>query len=73
MRIYANLLGSWTDITEDGTLADLRDPVTYIKEMLTYAPGSNVAECFKYDYINVQYKGHNYRLHPSMIQIVDYN
>ena len=73
MRIYANLLGNWTDITEEGTLADLRDPVTYIKENLNYLPDSTVAECFKYDYINVQYKGHNYRLHPSMIQIVDYN
>lgn len=73
MRIYANLLGNWTDITDSGTLADLRDPVTYIKETLKYSENSNTAECFKYDYINVQYNGHNYRLHPSMIQIIDGN
>jgi hypothetical protein len=73
MRIYANLLGTWTDITDTGTLADFQDPTTYIKENLRYLPDTNVAECFKHDYINVQYNGHNYRLHPSMIQIVDYN
>ncbi len=73
MRIYANLLGVWTDITDKGTIADFQNPVTYIKENLTYADNSETAECFRYDYINVQYEGHNYRIHSSMIQIVDYN
>ena len=71
MRIYANLLGIWTDITESGTVEMHQDPVTYFKENLRYIEGSTVAECFKYDYINVQHNNHNYRLHPSMIQIVD--
>ena len=65
MRIYANLLGNWTDITETGTVADCQKPVTYFTE------NSTVAECFKYGYIHVQYQGHDYRLHPSMIQIID--
>lgn len=69
MRIYANLLGTWTDVTESGTL-ETQDPITFIKEGLEYSPNSLVAECFKYDYINVQYEGKNYRIHPSMIQIV---
>lgn len=69
MRIYANLLGTWTDVTESGML-ETCDPITFIKEGLTYSANSLVAECFKYDYVNVQYDGKNYRIHPSMIQIV---
>ena len=71
MRIYANLLGNWTDITETDTVADCQKPVTYFTENLTFLEGSTVAECFKYGYIHVQYQGHDYRLHPSMIQIID--
>lgn len=71
MRIYANLLGNWTDITDTGTVEDYQNPTTYFKENLWYSEDSTVAECFKYDYINVQHNNHNYRLHPSMIQFVD--
>lgn len=69
-RIYANLLGEWIDITEDGTVEDHQDPSTYFQENLVYEPGSKVAKCFEYDYINIQYHGRNYRIHSSMIQIV---
>lgn len=73
MKIYANLLGEWTDITHTGTVADGQSPTLYFQENLAFVEGSTVAECFKYGYIHVQYQGHDYRLHPSMIQIVDYN
>ena len=69
-RIYANLLGNWVDITKDGTVADNQDPLKYFEENLVYDIGSNTANCFKYDYINIQYSGKNYRIHPSCIQIV---
>lgn len=69
-RIYANLLGEWVDITEAGTVEDGQDPSVFFKENLTYAEGSKVAKCFEYDYINIQHNGRNYRIHPSMIQIV---
>lgn len=61
-RIYANLLGQWVDITDDGTVEDHQDPTTYFKENLTGK--------FEYDYINIQYYGRNFRIHPSLIQIV---
>ena len=54
-RYYANLLGKWTDITENGTVEDGKSPSIYFEEMLTFQNGSTVAECFKYGYINVQY------------------
>lgn len=70
MRIYANLLGIWTDITDTGTIDDYQNPTTYFNEQLRYEGDSKTAECFKYDYINIQHDGKNYRIHPSMIQIV---
>jgi hypothetical protein len=60
-KIYANLLGTWTDITEEGKLHG-RNPLVYIDE--------EVQDMFKYDYINVLYKEKNYRIHPSLIQVV---
>ena len=69
-RIYANLLGEWIDITEAGTVEDNQDPTVFFNENLTYSENSNVAKCFEYDYINIQYNGRNYRIHPSMVQIV---
>lgn len=71
-RIFANLLGKWTDITDTGTVEDYQDPLSYFEENLRYADDSTVAECFKYGYINIQLDGVNYRIHPSCIQIVDH-
>lgn len=69
-RYYANLLGTWTDITERGTVEGGHNPSTYFSEKLSYDEESNTADCFKGDYINVQFDGKNYRIHPSCIQIV---
>ncbi len=70
MRIYANLLGNWTDITEAGTVADFQNPVTYFKENLTFDKNSSIAKCFEYGYIHVQYNGKDYRLAPEHFQFV---
>lgn len=70
-RIYASLLGEWIDITDTGTVEDHQNPLVYFEEKLYYIGDSTVAECFKYNYINVQYNGTNYRIHPSCIQIVE--
>lgn len=69
-RVYANLLGVWTDITDNGTLADHQDPLEYLENALVYDRKTQIAKCFEYDYINVQYDHKNYRIHPSCIQIV---
>ena len=67
-KYYANLLGEWTDITN--SMVELVDKHSYFEENLSYPKGSYEAECFKYDYINVQHNNKNYRIHPSQIQIV---
>lgn len=60
-RIYANLIGNWTDIS-DGLINEEKAPV-YVKEQ--------IQDMFKYDYVNIFYKDKTYRIHPSMIQIVN--
>ncbi|MBY0755058.1 hypothetical protein K5V21_06275 [Clostridium sardiniense] len=60
-RVYACLLGNWIDITDEGLLHN-RKPLTYIDE--------EIQDMFEYDYINVQYDNKNYRIHPSLIQVV---
>lgn len=69
MRIYANLIGNWTDITNTGTIEN-QDPEVFIEEKLMYSDKSGKADCFKYDYIHIQYGNRDYRIHPSMLQIV---
>ena len=68
-HIYVCLLGDWIDITEVGTIEN-ENPSKFIEEQLTYVDGSYTAECFKYDYINIQYNNKNYRINPVFIQIV---
>ena len=70
MRIYACLIGKWIDITETATVADNQEPVKYFRENLEYTNGSRYANCFKYDYIHIQYQGKDYRINPVFIQIV---
>ena len=70
VRVYACLLGEWVDITEDGTVADCQNPVKYFEEHMVYQENSRYADCFKYDYIHVQYQGKDYRINPEFIQIV---
>lgn len=60
-RVYANLLGKWTDITDGGTVH--RVPAAqYIQEELD--------KLFEYNYVNVSFGEKEYRIHPSDIQIV---
>ncbi|MFR1834190.1 MAG: hypothetical protein ACLSX5_13680 [Lachnospiraceae bacterium] len=60
-RIYANLIGNWTDIS-DGLINEEKASV-YVKE--------RIQDMLKYDYVNIFYKDKTYRIHPSMIQIVN--
>ena len=71
MRIYANLLGNWIDITDKGTVADYQHPTTYFKENLIFDSTSKVAKCFEYGYVHVQYQDKDYRLAPEHFQFVN--
>lgn len=60
-RVYANLIGNWTDITSDG-LINGNTPTIWVEEELV--------DLFKYDYVNVDINNKRYRIHPTCIQIV---
>lgn len=72
MRIYANLLGNWTDIT-NATVFSGNPALKYFQEVLLtpITKDSKISKLFEYDYINVEYNEHQYRIHPTQIQIVD--
>lgn len=62
-NIYACLCGKWVNLTSSNSTVDDGKPVnTWWKEENN--------DLFKYDYINIQYNGKNYRIHPSFIQVV---
>lgn len=74
VRYYANLLGNWVDITDDGTI-DKKDAATYFEEenehkRLPDGTYSKVPKCYEYGYIHVQYGGKDYRISPDCIQVV---
>ncbi len=61
-RYFANLLGTWVDITDAATVGKNQPAAVWFEEHLK-SP-------MDFDYINVQYEGKNYRIHTSMIQVV---
>lgn len=62
-KIYANLLGEWIQLNDSNATLDSHiPPSVWIEECLQ--------DAFKFDYINVQYDNRNYRIHPTMLQIV---
>ncbi|KJD42553.1 hypothetical protein [Paenibacillus terrae] len=60
-RIYANLIGTWTDITDSG-LIENTDPVTYYNE--------EWHRFFELNYVNIRFGDKNYRIHPAQLQVV---
>lgn len=64
-KIYANLIGNWHCLNDDPdcTIA-MHEPLeTWWKEQ------SHTLH--DYNYIDIQFKGTNYRIHPSFIQTVN--
>jgi transcriptional regulator with XRE-family HTH domain len=62
MRVIANLAGEWVDITEEGYIQKMRAWKFAITPLWN--------EVDKHGFMMVDYGGHEYRLHPSFIQIV---
>ena len=61
-QVYANLLGNWVELT-DGATIEKYDPVTWYK-------GDGIDLMDQFCYVNVQFRGANYRVHSSQIQII---
>lgn len=62
-NIYACLCGKWVNLSASNATVDNQKTVqTWWKE--------ENDKLFNYDYINIQYNGKNYRIHPSFLQVV---
>lgn len=61
-QIYANLCGTWTDVTN--CIIDRNEnAIKYFDEV--FLNSSN-----KYDYVTIEYGNKAYRIHPSQIQVI---
>ena len=61
--IYACLCGTLVNLSASNATVDDGMPVnTWWK--------NEGDKLFEYDYLNIQYNGKNYRIHPSFIQVV---
>nr|DAZ62226.1 MAG TPA: hypothetical protein [Caudoviricetes sp.] len=79
-KIYACLTGEWVCLNDDPncSISDYnKNPYTWWKENAPiYAPkqrmeSSEIENSFYgLDYVNIEYKGKNYRINPIFIQIV---
>ena len=75
--VYANLLGTWTDLSSDENCKMgpyMTSPYIWWEENAEmYSPiKKEEADTFyQQDYLKVSFKGIDYRLHPTHIQIIE--
>lgn len=75
-KVYANLIGEWVDLSTDDSCVmgpHMTSPDTWWEENAKmYSPiTKQEADTFyQQDYLLVHYKGVDYRLQPSHIQII---
>jgi hypothetical protein len=75
-KIYACLIGNWVCLNDDPNCkigGNLSSPNTWWEENAEiWAPFKKLEEntLYQLDYINIHYKGSNYRINPIFIQIV---
>lgn len=75
-RVYACLAGQWACLNDDpdcvmGEFS--QDPYTWYEEGAdVYAPAQRSKEnsYIDFDYVNIHYRGKDYRINPIFIQIV---
>lgn len=74
--VYANLIGTWQCLNDDPDCKigdNLASPYIWWEENAEiYSPKTKEAEnsFYSLDYVNICYKGVDYRIHPIHIQIV---
>ncbi|MED0688025.1 hypothetical protein [Anoxybacillus ayderensis] len=74
-RIYANLLGEWVDLSSDDTCLigpRMVSPSVWWEENAEiWSPDKKDEHTmYQLDYVNIHYKGKDYRISPIFIQVV---
>ncbi|CZQ83608.1 Hypothetical protein Tpal_466 [Trichococcus palustris] len=76
-KVYANLIGSWVDLsTDDSCVMGPRMTSPYIwweenAELFSPIQKKEENTMYNQDYIVIHYKNRDYRIHPIFIQIVE--
>ena len=70
-RVYACLVGQWIDITDSATINGKYKPLDYFSRKTMHCEDSLLAECFRYDYIDIHFEKKIYRISPTLIQFVE--
>lgn len=73
--VYANLLGEWVNLAEDDKCVmgpHMTSPTLWWEENAEIFSRNKREEdtMYQLDYINIHYKGKDYRINPIFIQIV---
>ena len=79
-KIYACLAGNWVCLNDDPDCkigGEMKSPNVWAEEKaVVYAPASrreDEADSYYYlDYVNIHYKGVDYRINPVFIQVAVY-
>ncbi|MFZ7333624.1 hypothetical protein [Streptococcus pluranimalium] len=74
-EVHACLCGNWVNLTDDPDCVigeHRQDPVTWWKEgSPIWASKNNNSNSYEsLDYVNIHYRGKDYRINPIFIQIV---
>lgn len=64
-HVYANLIGEWHNLSED---PDCKIGTNFSSPNTWWEEEGHLL--FEYDYITLHFRGADYRIHPSFIQIV---
>lgn len=77
LRVYANLLGEWVDLSEDENCVMgqnmVRPSIWWEENAEIWSPIQKTEEhtMYQLDYVHIHYKRKDYRINPIFIQIVE--
>ena len=66
MKVYANLLGVWTELTEDYSINGT-SPVNFVEKVLIAENGSEILK-YNNEFVKILTPKNSYHIHKSCIQ-----
>ncbi|WP_339063613.1 hypothetical protein [Tepidibacillus marianensis] len=75
-RIYANLLGEWVNLSDDENCVmgphKTRPSIWWEENAEIWSPKTKKEDTmYELDYVQIHYKGKDYRINPIFLQIVE--
>lgn len=75
-HVYANLIGEWVNLSDDDNCVmgiHMTSPTIWWEENAEIWSSNNKEEhtMYQLDYVHIHYKGKDYRINPTFLQIVE--